>query len=85
LAAARTGAARRASSAGTVAKLMTGTITLPISPAAERMRRPSRTRSPSRGPLCKCDRGAHKVAFADLDAAMAQNIVGSRVMKIAVR
>ena len=30
------------------------------------------------------DGGAHKVALADLDTAMAQNIVGGRVMKIEV-
>jgi hypothetical protein len=38
----------------------------------------------SRGPLWEGDRGADKVAFGKLDAAMAQNIVSGRVMKIEV-
>ena len=37
-----------------------------------------------RGPLWEGDRGADKVAFGKLDAAMTQNIVSGGVMKIEV-
>jgi hypothetical protein len=35
--------------------------------------------------LWKRDRGAHKVAFGKLDATIAQNVVGGRVMKKEIR
>jgi hypothetical protein len=38
----------------------------------------------SRGPLWEIDRGADRVSFGKLDAAMTQNIVSGRVMKIEV-
>jgi hypothetical protein len=38
----------------------------------------------SRGSLWETDRGADKVAFGKLDAAIAQNIVSGRVMKIKI-
>ena len=41
-------------------------------------------RSVPRGPLRESDRGADKVPFGKLDAAIAQNVVSGRVMKIEV-